>query len=135
MGSRAKRVRTSSAPPPASSVGGRAPKLITASSILICPRCGGRQLHQEDLQAHWRDDEDEGGVLAVSTKGGSGGPASASVMRFENRDLCAMTRRDRLVIRFSCEDCAPNEAEEIDQNTYLVLSITQHKGVTVMQWE
>ena len=132
-----KRPLASRGPPPASSVAGRCPKLIKTGNILTCPRCGGRQLHQENLQAHWRDDEDLGGVFVVSAKGGPGGPASASVERFENGDLCQATRRDCLVITFSCEDCVLN-AEENGQHVSLAtlsLSITQHKGTTVMQWD
>ena len=151
-----RRVQRPRASPPRPSTGVFRHCVVNAApsafnEFLTCPRCvragAASELHHENLEAHWRDSDDEGRVLAVSSKGGPGGSASAaSVRRFENGDLCVRGDQPRptvgLVIGFSCEDCELNAAEngqyenaserrtQYASKAMLSLSITQQKGAT-----
>ena len=89
--------------------------------VLKCPLCGEHYLHQGRVDVFKRSEDEEAvtrttvmwdGTASVATVAntGSGNPSS---------------RRDGLTIGFSCEMC----------NDIFVLSISQHKGQTLVRWE
>ena len=88
-------------------------------SLLICPRCGNQTLHHEKVTVFDREEdaltvvrtEIKKGVVSVDAAGsGTGNPS---------------TRRDGIVIDFSCENCGDDA---------LQLTFAQHKGSTEIGW-
>ena len=115
---------------------------VTMDNVLLCPLClqeypdgRGMWLHQTGVEAFFRDEDAERGVhgyiadrksfLAVSGDCG-------------NTSRNPSSRRDGLIIYFSCEWCSGyGEPEQGDENKPIVtleLHIAQHKGVTEMGW-
>lgn len=93
------------------------PNVVIEGGVLLCPVCGGNNLHQGKVRVYQRDHEDGPGTLTVVSA-----PDSVSVSRLEDKD--SPGRRDTLRIEFGCEDiCRP-----------FTLEIQQHKGLTYMMW-
>jgi len=86
-------------------------------NILDCPACGGENLHQERVDSWFREEDAEKGLRTSAMKDGS---------CFVTSELHGNPsgRRDGLTITFSCETC-----EDLP-----VLSIVQHKGLTLVGW-
>jgi len=101
----------------------RIPTTDRGETILLCPRCGGESLHHQGVTSYDRSEDAELVIRSVveggSTKidavpsDGSGNPSS---------------RRDGLSIKFWCEGC-----KGVDEDI-LELTISQHKGSTVLGW-
>ncbi len=93
--------------------------------VLLCPNCGGNNLHQTDVTVVLRRQEDSGGIK-VTTCLVDGKPASNTSSVEENGPINVLPgRRDSLDIKFVCEDsdCRPS-----------LLRVMQHKGNTVLSW-
>lgn len=91
----------------------------TMGSTLICPRCKNGNLHQTSCTTFWRESEDADSGKIVTT-------SHESIV--ENSHLMSgnpSNRRDGIVIRFDCEQCAAGP----------MLSIKQHKGTTYIGWD
>jgi len=84
-------------------------------SYLICPGCGGSNLHQVKVEVFNRDREDSKTGLHVEIVG-------QMLSLDEDINDSPSDRRDGLDIYFGCEECP-----EIVR-----LSIYQHKGTTYM---
>ena len=84
--------------------------------VLLCPVCGGNNLHQGEVRIYHRDKEDGPGTLTVADTG------KVSTERLEDKDIPG--RRDSLSIGFWCESMC----------RLVSLHISQHKGSTYMQW-
>jgi len=82
--------------------------------VLRCPDCGGECLHQQSVEAGFRRHEDE----------------SESTVAISTHHQCLIARkkingrRDQIKVRFWCENCPSRPT----------LTITQHKGSTVVEW-
>jgi len=97
--------------------------LFTAShGLLLCPVCGGNNLHHVGVEVFWRKDEDaESGFHLCS---GDSQPVLITTDQLSNPS----TRRDGLKIRFECE-CGCHKTHGI------TLLIRQHKGTTYLEWD
>lgn len=82
---------------------------------LKCPSCGEEYLHQQEVRAHWRD-EDQDAECHTSAHHKTG------VEKVPSK-LC-VGRRDWIEIDFECEFCGPTQT----------LMIQQHKGNTIVEW-
>lgn len=94
------------------------PVIAAANHELLCPMCGGGNLHQRFVRVGARKCEDIPGVVvdAEFDKG------TVSVRVGEESDYVG--RRDDLTVEFWCEQCPwPSQ-----------LQIAQHEGITIMQW-
>ncbi len=92
---------------------------VTLGSTLICPNCKCNNLHQTSCTTFWRESEDADSGKIVTT-------SHQSIV--ENSHLMSSNpsnRRDGIVIRFECEQCAAGP----------MLSIKQHKGTTYIGWD
>ena len=89
------------------------------SDILICPNCSGENLHQERVTAYFRHEDSDVGMVAEVDR---------DTVRADANGDCLTgnpsSRRDGMVISFSCESC----------NVMPSLAIIQHKGVTNFEW-
>lgn len=81
--------------------------------VLVCPACGGENLHQLYAQVVMRQREDEVKPLAVYVDRSGVSAARAQEKR---------TRRDAVRIHFRCEHCPQMSC----------LEILQHKGQTLI---
>ena len=86
---------------------------------LICPSCGGANLHHGAVEVAERKEEDQEGRIVTL---GDGKPpqvehADADSSRFAGR-------RNQLTVQFSCEGC--------EATPWLLL--VQHKGTTFLGW-
>jgi hypothetical protein len=87
---------------------------------LVCPRCGENYLHQEGTSIFHRE-EDSYWTTVITQEGDK-----VTATPFPNSDTCnPSTRRHGLIIKFRCEHC---------ENEPLQLAISQHKGVTLVEW-
>lgn len=103
--------------------------------MLVCPGCGEVNLHQFDIDAHFRRDEDSNDGLHVATH-----VYDVHI----NRDMShAYGRRSSLRVFFYCEQCYQEccDSNECKTGKYNLscseysLLIYQHKGSTFMEWE
>ena len=88
-------------------------------STLVCPHCGGGQLHQLAVEVYFRKEDATHGINA--TVFGTAEICTTSSSQERNPS----PRRDGVRIRFTCEHCPKEPA----------LAIIQHKGDTEMFWE
>lgn len=89
---------------------------INDRNELLCPRCGGGNLHHGLIEAHERNEDSGPGVkVVIDGTHLQAYPVPANDMPW---------RRNQLVITFRCEGC-----EECSS-----LEIRQHKGSTIVQW-
>ena len=100
---------------------------------LLCPSCGGSNLHQMAVHVWERHTED----AAQGTYTCADGKAS----RVELNAAMAgnpSRRRDGLTIEFSCESCngypVGAERNPADSQPNQCLHIVQHKGTTYLSW-
>lgn len=84
-------------------------------SNLKCPNCEGEYLHQEQVEAYWREEDSKHLTSSRST-------ADRLEKDIGNRN--PSPRRDGVLIRFRCETCSADPE----------LAIYQHKGNTVVEW-
>lgn len=98
---------------------------------LMCPECGGENLHQGQVEVYVRDEEDsQHGIAANIFPTSQPSNAHLSV----STDVSAVAgnpsaRRDGISIEFTCEACPSDGYTEI-----LFLHIYQHKGTTFVEW-
>ena len=91
-------------------------------SAIKCPKCGEAfsSLHHEAVKVFNRDSEDQVTGLYTEVRG----------RKVETRRCLPAgnpsSRRDGVVINFSCERCGPNVGN---------LCVAQHKGATFLYWE
>ncbi len=100
------------------------------NDALVCPGCGGNNLHQFSVRARARSKEDGPGVI-VSVRGyDRDDPTVAHDAEFpfvvvaQKKDASLPHRRDSLSVMFWCETCP----------ALPVLWIYQHKGSTLVEW-
>ena len=100
---------------------------------LVCPSCGGSNLHHEAVHVWSRHGEDATKGTYVRADGKSSCVESDAPM-----DGNPSRRRDGLTIEFSCEACsgAPVGASRnpSDEPQKHCLHIVQHKGTTYLSW-
>ena len=99
--------------------------LVGDIAVLLCPRCGGNNLHQERVDIWEREKEDDPVGLHVQTDG----VAHMQVDGFLGDSPSG--RRNGLRITFSCEQCQFDVPGERD----LLLFIWQHKGTTFVDFK
>lgn len=110
---------------------------LSRDGALLCPNCGGENLHHEAVIANFRTAEDHAGYRRSIARNHETMtlPLAADSHLFEGR-------RDDVVIHFWCEECsgpdAPDETETPEdiaasRRRYL-LHIVQHKGRTFVFW-
>jgi len=94
-------------------------------SELYCPVCQGPNIHQ--------------GRVAVFQRGEDGVKTFQTIVSGEKADVAVVdssqcanpsSRRQGLRIEFDCENCHSREP-----NTFIALTISQHKGFTELSWE
>jgi len=95
----------------------------TDDTSLLCPVCGGNNLHHTDVFVSSRRSEDNKvGITASISDGGK--VAITGEANSENPSA----RRNGMSIYFYCEQCD-------DTATYpLRLNLYQHKGTTYIEW-
>jgi predicted nucleic-acid-binding Zn-ribbon protein len=88
------------------------------SSQLLCPKCGGNNLHHDTVHVFWREgDNAESGTHVESD--------DYLTLVDKNIEANPSLRRDGLFVNMSCEVCGPLS---------LSLAIFQHKGTTFLSW-
>jgi hypothetical protein len=93
---------------------------INSENGLVCPMCGGSNLHQGAVKHYCRTHEDdEVGMLTVVT--GNTVAASSDLPMKESPSI----RRNGLRIEMACEGCGDLITD---------LAIYQHKGTTYITW-
>jgi hypothetical protein len=97
--------------------------VVDEDRVLLCPVCGGTNLHQLSIDAYQRVEEDAEARLTRVPVGG-GVPEHALVDPSN-----VPGRRDALCIEFVCEEC-----HGPDSSTPYALWIQQHKGCTYLSW-
>ena len=90
---------------------------LDGDQVLLCPSCGGGNLHHGTIHVYDREEDEEEGI---HTRLNDGGICMDSYMR-DNPS----SRRDGFTVDFRCEGC--------DQTS--IMSISQHKGVTYAEFE
>lgn len=90
---------------------------------LLCPRCGGNNLHHVDVQVFCRDEDAP--ESTCTTVMGTG----EATMKMVDSRLNPSGRRDGLKVRFYCETCS-----FCSHCNRLALTIVQHKGCTFLEW-
>lgn len=86
---------------------------------LLCPVCGGYNLHHGMVRVESRPGEDDDGIAVLIVDG------KAEILMQDASNLRG--RRDALIVSFSCETCGGEDCGE--------LVIQQHKGSTYVRWE
>ena len=95
------------------------------SHFIVCPLCQYSNLHQEQIDIGFRRTEDHGGIVTRVTRN------TAVTTRVDNNNHEAFSsRRDRITIYFSCEECSDSE----NKDTWIKMHIDQHKGKTYLSW-
>ena len=90
---------------------------------LICPDCGGDNLHQDEVRVYTRRGEDQNGVLVTVDEDGK---TSTVAMPAES----LRGRRESLLISYWCECCH----EGISSAPLLWLELQQDRGCTFATW-
>ena len=98
----------------------------TESGVLICPRCGDRNLHHGRVTVF--DRAEDSSHTDVSTV--VDGVSTTHRMPSTEADNPSR-RRDGLIIEFRCEICC--DWDKFD--SFLELRIAQHKGQTLLEWK
>jgi hypothetical protein len=111
----------------------RRPRFAQSDNALLCPACGGRDLHHQQIRICSRvEDADATQVTTVGEigEGGSGFLAGSSwakvttELKPSKEAANPSARRDGLSLAFTCESCL----------AISVLRLAQHKGVTLVDW-
>jgi len=92
--------------------------LFSSEHILKCPKCSESNLHQERVEALFRDEESGPGTLTVSDRASG----MSTVLRVEAKNIDF--RRDAVYIHFTCEHCTSRP----------ILEIRQDRGSTWFTW-
>ena len=87
--------------------------------MLVCPVCGGLNLHHELVSVYSRNEDDA--TARLTTVNHDHTTVGASV------DTGPGDRRGGLVIEFSCETC-------LEKAPRFELCVYQHKGSTYTEW-
>lgn len=90
------------------------------NDILVCPRCGGDNLHHEGIEVFSRPREDGAVTGLIVRRDATAGPVDPT--------RNPSSRRHGLIIHFSCETCGLGERVACE------LEIAQHKGNTFLFW-
>jgi hypothetical protein len=104
----------------------------TGHNALLCPQCGGNNLHQGAVHVWQRSNEDsENGTYVCAQN-------SISQVQFDaNMGGNPSRRRDGMTIEFECENCGggpvPHQNPADTKKSYL--HIVQHKGTTYLSWD
>ena len=99
------------------------PRVKIRTGVLSCPRCYGKNLHQRAVDVFIRAAEDSAGGTAVTHR-------DAGFSAFLPMSQNPSSRRDGIRIAFDCEACHLE-----DRWDPLFLTIVQHKGETLVEWE
>ena len=91
---------------------------IDVMDQLVCPCCGGPNLHHGDVAVYHRHQEDA--QVNVTVVSGREISTTSDVTVSRNPS----SRRDGITIAMECEEC----------NSKLLLGISQHKGSTYFTW-
>jgi NAD-dependent SIR2 family protein deacetylase len=97
--------------------------------ILICPQCGGNNLHQRIVTVFNRNEDGKHTeVTCVQAH-----TDTSTVLITDETTSNPSPRRHGMLIDFECEHCY-----EMQEGDYvfdkLVLAIYQHKGLTMVEW-
>ncbi len=95
---------------------------IDNQSQLLCPRCGSFYLHHYDAVFYEPGKEDAESLVKISVKGMTVKTELVPTATSGNPSL----RRDGFSMLFWCEQCGQDKPVE--------LTISQHKGVSLMEW-
>ena len=93
---------------------------IDEDNVLLCPHCAGDYLHHEDINVYSRHED---GEQTMHTE--VSGQETKTALVASNTVLNPSGRRGGLSIAFWCELCAGEST----------LTIAQHKGRTLTNWE
>lgn len=92
---------------------------------LVCPRCGGFNLHHVGVRMYERS-EDQPTVTLIETYG----DRVKVTPRVSSDRANPSSRRHGMVVMFDCELCNSPEGEE----DRIELRFAQHKGSTEVSW-
>ena len=95
---------------------------------LTCPSCGGNNLHQNGVEAYFRDEDADIGVVVSASRVHHASTHTGSQKRNPSG------RRDGIRIFFTCEVCH-GDPDVAPYRPPFELTIVQHKGMTFMEWE
>jgi transcription elongation factor Elf1 len=98
---------------------------------LLCPLCGGNNLHQCAVHVWQREEDSETGTYTCANNAASNVQFDADMGGNPSR------RRSGLTIEFECESCngaPPPFQNPADSSTKSYLHIVQHKGTTYLSW-
>jgi hypothetical protein len=86
---------------------------------LLCPRCGGHEMHQGRVTVFDRGDDGEQTAVTTVADG-----LTATHLLPSNQVANPSGRRHGLALAFDCESCGGD----------IELTIAQHKGLTAFAW-
>ena len=95
-----------------------------ATLAMLCPQCGGNNLHQYTVHTFHRGEDDEKVVHTTAYMDGS----EVKLVPSQQTNNPS-SRRHGLTIEFECENCHWDVASDSFK-----LDIWQHKGTTYMVW-
>lgn len=101
----------------------KAPSFL--GDVLLCPRCGGRNLSHQSFEIFNGPGEDSIKLDRITVEG-------AEVIQEDVRRRGSNNpspRRDGFIVRFECENCTGE-----DDDPDLLLNFSQHKGETHVFW-
>jgi hypothetical protein len=91
--------------------------LVDPNDDLLCPNCGGTHMHHTAIVVFDREEDEEKALMTVVSK-------HSTLSKIVDNEQNPSSRRDSVLIRFSCESCGEDVA----------LTIVQHKGQTSFMW-
>jgi hypothetical protein len=97
---------------------------------LLCPYCGGNNLHQTDLQVFPRDEDSVSQYVAIKNMA-TDNPKVIIQEDTSGQDENPSGRHQGILLSFECES---NFSEEGVFHQNPLLAIYQHKGCTFMNW-
>lgn len=113
-------------------------------NMLICPKCGSRDLHQLRVATYTPNSEDAKEGLQATVDNSTCDPFNEGPNHiFINHDMTYYhekaevhnMRRQMMFIEFVCEHgCIHHDPSSPNRHTPLRLFIWQHKGGTIMEW-
>ena len=97
--------------------------------ILLCPQCGGNNLHQGTVTVFNRNEDQVDTQVTCVQKDDD----ASTVLITDRTTSNPSPRRHGMLIDFECESCY--EMQDGDYiHDKLVLAIYQHKGLTLVEW-
>ena len=97
--------------------------VVIGDETLVCPQCGSNCLHQGAIEVFHRRREDADNVVLAIAEGMASDVSDIPDAGARNPSA----RRQGLLIHFDCEGCDLLQLG-------IVLTISQHKGETFIQW-